>query len=85
VRDGNEYMYNQRYVYIKVSPDEIQTSTNRFKHHCPQHDLPAACVIAQEYSSATFVSLRSHLRWKRFASLFKKSIILTFINVFQGA
>jgi hypothetical protein len=27
----------------------------------PQHDCPAACVIAQQYSSDTFGSLRFHL------------------------
>jgi hypothetical protein len=85
VHDGNEYMYSQRYVYIKVSPDEIQTPANRFKHHPPQHDRPAACVIAQQYSSATFVSLRSHPRREKFGSFLKNSTILIFINVFQGA
>jgi hypothetical protein len=28
----------------------------------PRHDNPAACVTAQEYSSATFVSFRVHSR-----------------------
>ena len=28
----------------------------------PQHDRPAACVIAQQYSSSTFVSFRFHFR-----------------------
>jgi hypothetical protein len=27
-----------------------------------QHDRPAACVIAQQYSSATYVLLRFHSR-----------------------
>ena len=30
-----------------------------------QHDLPAACVIAQQYSSATFASLHFHTRNKK--------------------
>jgi hypothetical protein len=34
----------------------------------PQHDRPAACVIAQQYSSATFVSLRFISRKEKFGS-----------------
>jgi len=76
-------MYSQRYVYVKVSPDEIQTSTNRFKHHRPQHDRLAAYVIAQQYSSDNFVSLGSCSRREKFGSLLKNSIILNFIHLFS--
>jgi hypothetical protein len=31
----------------------------------PLHDRPAACVVAQQYSSATFVSLPFHSRTKK--------------------
>jgi hypothetical protein len=31
-----------------------------FVHDQPQHDGPSTCVTAQQYSSATFVSLRFH-------------------------
>jgi hypothetical protein len=31
-----------------------------FIHDRPQHDGPSTCVTAQQYSSATFVSLRFH-------------------------
>jgi hypothetical protein len=78
-------MYGQRYVYLKVSSDEIQTPANRFKHHRPQYDRPVTCVIAQQYSSAIFVSLRSHLRREKFGSFLKNYIIVIFINVFQCA
>ena len=40
----------------------------------PQHDLPVACVIAQQYSSSTFVSLRLDPHQKRSAALFKNTI-----------
>jgi len=36
----------------------------------PQHDLPAAFVIAQQYSSATFVTLRVHYHKEKFGPLF---------------
>jgi hypothetical protein len=44
------------------------------KPHRPQHDLPIACVIAQQYSSATFVSLRLEPHQKRKAAIFENAI-----------
>jgi len=38
----------------------VQFNFNTLELHTPQHDSPATCFIAQQYSSATFVSLRSH-------------------------
>ena len=38
--------------------------------------LPAACVIAQQYSSTTFVLLRSHSREKKIGSRFQKKLYL---------
>jgi hypothetical protein len=37
----------------------------------PQHTHPAACVIAQQYSSATFVSLRFHSDKEKCSGPFK--------------
>jgi hypothetical protein len=37
----------------------------------PQHNRHDACVFAQQYSSATLVSLRSHFRNNRFRSEFQ--------------
>jgi hypothetical protein len=34
-----------------------------------QHDRPVACVIAQQYSSATFVLLRFYSRAEKFGAL----------------
>jgi hypothetical protein len=34
----------------------------------PQHNRPAAFVIAQQYSSATLISLCFYTAWKNFAS-----------------
>jgi hypothetical protein len=34
----------------------------------PQHACPAASVIAQQYSSATAISLRSHCRKEKFGA-----------------
>jgi len=37
----------------------------------PQHDCPASCVVAQQYSSATFVSLHFHSHKQKFSLHFK--------------
>jgi hypothetical protein len=41
----------------------------------PQHDSRAACVIAQQYSSITFVSKRFHCHKKKLGAPFKNVII----------
>jgi hypothetical protein len=48
-------------MYIKGSPVEIQTLVH-VEPDRPQYDRPTAYVIAQHYSSTTFVSLRFHCR-----------------------
>jgi hypothetical protein len=40
--------------------------SNTLENDRPQHDGIAACVIAQQYSSVTFVSLRFHSRKEKF-------------------
>jgi hypothetical protein len=43
----------------------------------PHHYHPATCVIAQQYSSPTFISLRLYLRKENFGARFK-SVIISF-------
>jgi hypothetical protein len=45
----------------------------------PQHDRPAACVIAQQYSSATFVTLRFSSPQRKFRRAFKKITSISFL------
>jgi hypothetical protein len=62
-QDGIENMHIVNYVYRQASPAEIQTPIHRnwiSRSSTPQ----AACVIAQQYPSATFASLRFHCRKK---------------------
>jgi hypothetical protein len=40
-----------------------------------QHDYPAACVIAQQYSSTTFISSHVHFHKGTFGMHFKNLII----------
>jgi hypothetical protein len=54
-------MYVCMYVsnmYVCKRQSSWYTDYNTLEPNRPQHDRPAACVIAQHYSSATFVSLK---------------------------
>jgi hypothetical protein len=41
----------------------------------PQYNRPVARVIAQQYSSATFISLHFHYRKEKFVTRFKKDYV----------
>ena len=51
--------------------DDIQQHSNTLKSDRLQYDRHAACVISQQYSSATFVLLRFHSREEKFDALSK--------------
>jgi hypothetical protein len=57
-------------LYLQGNTGEIQTS-NTPERDRPQHDRPKACVTAQQYSSAIFISLRFPLQKKKFGSCLK--------------
>ena len=38
----------------------------------PQHDIPSTCVIAQQHSSATFISRRLYSRKEKIQVAFQK-------------
>jgi hypothetical protein len=59
-------------MYVQSSASEIQTP-NVLEPDRPQHDRLVSCVIAQQYSSATLVFLRSHPRKQKFLFAFQKS------------
>jgi hypothetical protein len=46
-------------------------------------NAPAACVIAQQYSSANFVELHFHSHQEKFGARFKIVIIYTFFHFFK--
>jgi hypothetical protein len=48
----------------------------------PQHDRSAACVIAQQYSSSTFVSLCFHSRKEKQGARFRKFFFLQIVANF---
>jgi hypothetical protein len=72
--------YGQLRVY-RSSPFEIQAS-NTFERHLPQNDRPAASVIAQQYSSVTFIALRCLFLKEKFGAPCKNVALLSsFLNI----
>jgi len=49
-------------VYLSKMGTSWNPNSNTAESDWPQYGRPAACVIAQQYSSATFVILRFHYR-----------------------
>jgi len=49
----------------------------------PQHYRSAACVIAQQYSSATLVSLRCHSCQEKLGPFFKKNVFISIFSLFE--
>jgi hypothetical protein len=53
--------------------------SNTLENDRPQHDCTAACVIAQQYSSVTFVSMRFNTLKEKFGVRFKKPPFYLFL------
>jgi hypothetical protein len=66
------------FVKLGVNPRSKTLEPDRL-----QHDRPAACVIAQQYSSATFVSLRFHSRREKFGKI-RKCYYINFTYFLQN-
>ena len=67
------YTCGQVYACIQRGPSTLEPDR-------PQHDRPAASVIAQQYSSATFVSLCYHSRKEIFGVHFKNVITVSLLR-----
>ena len=72
VRVGTEFTYGQMRMCAEDSPANNQTP-NTLQRDRPQHDGPATCVIAQQYSSATIIVLCVHSRKKKNRRAFQSS------------
>jgi len=68
-----------KYVFIQ-RPSSLNPNSNTLKPDWTLHSHPATCVIAQQYSSATFVPWHFHSLNEKYGALFKKvtSIVLLF-------
>jgi hypothetical protein len=62
-----------KYTYI-ITYREWNPNPNSLQPNRSQHDRPATWVVAQQYSSATFVSLPSHSLKQKFGERFEKVI-----------
>jgi hypothetical protein len=69
-------MWSARYVYTRVSSWNPNCKT--LQSDWQQYDRPNACVIAQQYSSATFVSLHFHPHKEKFGACLNNFIIYFF-------
>jgi hypothetical protein len=70
---GTEYTCGKLHVYVQGSLN-WNTKWNTLECDRPQHGHPASCIIAQHYSSATFVSLHFRSRKEELARLKNVSI-----------
>jgi len=64
-------------MYIQGNPTEIQIP-NTLELYWPQHDGPVDCVIAQQYSSSTFLPPQLHTHNEKIGASFKHVIISLF-------
>jgi hypothetical protein len=61
---------------------QLKFTHNTLDFDRSQDYRPAACVIAQQYSSATFFSLRIHSHNENFGALLKTAFISLFIHIY---
>jgi hypothetical protein len=75
-------MWTAVHVYVQETTVEIQTPTHSVEPDGPQHDCPAAFVIAQQYSSAAFFSQCFYSPKRKFGTYSKNVInsLLTFLT-----
>jgi hypothetical protein len=66
-----------KYTYI-ITFRRWKPNSNTLQPYRPQHNRPAACVGAQQYTSVTFVSLHSHSLKQEFDERFER--VTSFFN-----
>jgi hypothetical protein len=66
-------------MLLQRNPVEMQTPDMMVLDR-PQHDCFAACVVAQQYSSTTFVSLCFHYWKEKFGAHYKNVIFSSFLH-----
>jgi hypothetical protein len=58
-------------MYVATREASRNTNSNTMEPDRPQHDRPAASVVAQQYSSFSFISLRFHCCKQKFGTIKK--------------
>jgi hypothetical protein len=73
------------FAYTRIqAAAHLKSDSNTPEPDRPQHDRPAACVIAQQHSSTAFVSLRFGSSKEKLGARIKILLLksfLTFLNV----
>jgi hypothetical protein len=68
-------------VYAYTGEPSLNANSHTLKPDRLQHDRPAACVIAQQYSSVTFISLFFHSHKEKYGERSENVIILIFFKI----
>jgi hypothetical protein len=68
-------------IYVYTKQTVWNPNSNTLEHERPQHDLPAAYAIAQQYSSSIFVLLPFHCRKEKIRCVFKNAIISILLDL----
>jgi hypothetical protein len=68
-------------VYTYTRHFSLNPNSSTLEYDRPQHDCPAACVIAQEYSSSACSLIELFLSQKKSARVFKR-LLFKFLNFF---
>jgi hypothetical protein len=71
-------------MYTWYKGVQLKSNLNTLEPEGLLHVCPAACVIAQQYSSATVVSLRFHFPQGKIQCAFQKCFLLIFVGVFRS-
>jgi len=71
-------------MYVCTRGSSWNSASSTLEPARPQYNRSATCVIAEQYSSATFVSSRFHSRKKKFSIIFKKCCFFYFSVRFEN-
>jgi hypothetical protein len=71
-------------MYVCVRESKLKFQLITLEPDRLQRDRPATCVIAQQYFSAIFFSLRCHSRKEEFGTPFKASLFSFFFSFLKN-
>jgi hypothetical protein len=76
------HLYNQLCFYDYARQFSCNPNSSTLEPDRPQHDCPAACVVAQQYSSSAYSLIELLLSQKKNQLAFKKCYYFSFLNFF---
>ena len=75
------HTHTHTHTYVRTCKPIWNIASKILEHDRLQHDRPATCVIAQQHSSATFVSFNFHSRMKKISPRFTAVINFYFHKI----